>query len=108
MRFRRVGGPRDAASISLHVTRPLPFRAAYGTFARHTGVGNRGILSMGNHRADRRDTRPVNSGARVRGGGRRRAEKAPRHELTGLSMIPTVAGALALAVAAGGAVTAGA
>jgi len=63
---------------------------------------------MGNHRADRRDTRPVNSGARVRGGGRRRAEKAPRHELTGLSMIPTVAGALALAVAAGGAVTAGA
>ena len=63
---------------------------------------------MGNHRADRRDTRPVNSGARVRGGGRRRAEKAPRHELTGLSMIPTVAGALALVVAAGGAVTAGA
>jgi len=63
---------------------------------------------MGNHRADRRDTRPVNSGARVRGGGRRRAEKAPRHELTGLSMMPTVAGALALAVAAGGAVTAGA
>src|SRR4051794_15370023 len=61
---------------------------------------------MGNHRADRRDTRPVSSGARIRGG-RRRAAKAPRHELTRLSM-PTVVGALALVVAAGGAVTAGA
>jgi murein DD-endopeptidase MepM/ murein hydrolase activator NlpD len=60
---------------------------------------------MGNHRADRRDTRPVNSGARARGG-RRRAAKAPRPELTGLP-IPTVVGALALVVAAGGAVTAG-
>lgn len=62
---------------------------------------------MGNHRAGRHDTRPVTSAARVRGG-RRRAAKAPRHELTGVSVIPTVVGALALAVAAGGAVTAGA
>ena len=62
---------------------------------------------MGNHRAGRRATRPVTSGTRVQGG-RRRAAKAPRHPLTGLPMAPTVAGALALAVAAGGAATAGA
>src|SRR4029078_8584978 len=74
--------PRDP---SVTVSRDIrDVRPAYG-------VGNRGILSMGNHRADRRDTRPVNSGARVRRGGRRRAEKAPRHELTGLSMMPTFA-----------------
>ena len=62
---------------------------------------------MGNHRADRRETRPVTSGTRIQGG-RRRAAKAPRHPLTGLPMAPTVAGALALAVAATGAATAGA
>jgi murein DD-endopeptidase MepM/ murein hydrolase activator NlpD len=64
---------------------------------------------MGNHRADRRETRPVDPAPRV-AGGRRRAVKAssfPRHPLTGLPMVPTVAGALAVAVAAGGAVTAG-
>ncbi|MGI9157286.1 MAG: M23 family metallopeptidase [Marmoricola sp.] len=64
---------------------------------------------MGNHRADRRDSRAVVSAPRVTGG-RRKAVKTSsftKHPLTGLPMIPTMAGALVVAVAAGGAVSAG-
>jgi murein DD-endopeptidase MepM/ murein hydrolase activator NlpD len=61
---------------------------------------------MGNHRAGRRDERPAHSAPRAPGG-RRRAVRTTRHPLTGLPMVPTMAGALAVAVAAGGAVSAG-
>ena len=64
---------------------------------------------MGNHRADRRDSRPVDSAPRVPGGRRKAAKTSTlyRHPLTGLPMVPTMAGALAVAVAAGGAISAG-
>ena len=65
---------------------------------------------MGNHRADRATTRASVPAPRAPGG-RRRATKpvrSERHPLTGLPMIPTLAGAVAVTVAAGGAVTAGA
>lgn len=71
---------------------------------------------MGNHRADRRAPRPVVSAARVQGG-RRKATRPARHPLTGhllsaaslsrLPLAPSVAGAIAISVAAVGAVTAG-
>lgn len=64
---------------------------------------------MGNHRADRRDSRAVVSAPRGTGG-RRKAVKTStfaKHPLTGLPMMPTMAGALVVAVAAGGAVSAG-
>lgn len=63
---------------------------------------------MGNHRADRRQ-RPA--AAPSRAGGRRKATRrstVSRHPLTGLPLIPTVAGSIAIAVAAGGALSPGA
>ncbi|GGF55787.1 hypothetical protein GCM10011519_32130 [Marmoricola endophyticus] len=63
---------------------------------------------MGNHRAQRRAPRPAGIVTPRAPGGRRRATPAPKHPLTGLPMVPTVAGAVAVAVAAGGAATAGA
>lgn len=64
---------------------------------------------MGNHRADRRGSRPVDSAPRASGGRRRAARTSTlaRHPLTGLPMVPSMAGALAVAVAAGGAISAG-
>ncbi|GAB3265605.1 hypothetical protein GCM10027425_31250 [Alteromonas gracilis] len=62
---------------------------------------------MGNHRADRRQRAVA---APTRAGGRRKATRRStisRHPLTGLPLIPTVAGSIAIAVAAGGAMTAG-
>ena len=63
---------------------------------------------MGNHRADTR-TRVGGSADRPVGGRRKatRYTRNDRHPLTGLPMIPTVAGAVEVSVAEGGAVTAG-
>ncbi len=64
---------------------------------------------MGNHRAERRDSRAVISAPRSTGGRRKAVRTSPfaRHPLTGLPMVPTVAGALVVAVAAAGTVSAG-
>ncbi len=65
---------------------------------------------MGSHRANRATTRAI-AAAPSAAGGRRRAVKATRvdrHPLTGLPMIPTLVGAVAVTAAAGGAVSAGA
>lgn len=63
---------------------------------------------MGNHRAQRRAPRPASVVTPRAPGGRRRATVAPKHPLTGLPMVPTMAGAVVVAVAAGGAMSAGA
>ena len=59
---------------------------------------------MGNHRADRRDTTSVRTTARAAGGRRKatRRSSIPKHPLTGLPLLPAVAGSVAVAVAAGG------
>lgn len=61
---------------------------------------------MGNHRAQGRAPRQGIVAPRAPGG-RRKAVTAPKHPLTGLPLVPTMAGAVAVAVAAGGAVSAG-
>ncbi|MCW2756523.1 MAG: hypothetical protein JWO46_269 [Nocardioidaceae bacterium] len=64
---------------------------------------------MGNHRADKGVARPAPATTPTPGG-RRKAEKQSvlrKHPLTGLPMIPTMAGAVAVSVAAGGAMSAG-
>lgn len=57
---------------------------------------------MGSHRADRGASTQVRSAARVSGGRRKATRRAPRHPLTGLPILPAVAGSVAIAVAAGG------
>lgn len=66
---------------------------------------------MANHRADKRARHAVNSGPPPSAGGRRKATKPAsfvRHPLTGLPILPTMAGAVVVAAAASGAISAGA
>lgn len=62
---------------------------------------------MGNHRADRRTSAPTRSVTPAQGGRRKATRRAatPKHPLTGLPILPTVAGSVAVAVAAGGAMS---
>lgn len=62
---------------------------------------------MANHRVDRRAKHAVNVGQRSPGG-RRKAAQPARHPLTGLPILPSMAGVVVVAAAAGGAVSAGA